>query len=54
MRKNYLYALITVLIWATMASVVKKILFDIPNLEALSISSYFSFVFLLIMKIKSI
>ncbi|MBQ7954631.1 MAG: hypothetical protein IJ282_02665 [Lachnospiraceae bacterium] len=37
MRKNYLYAVTTVLIWSTMTAVVKKMLFDIPNLEALSI-----------------
>lgn len=37
MKKNYIYAVTTVLIWSTMAAVVKKLLFDIPNLEALSI-----------------
>lgn len=53
MKKNYTYALLTVFIWSTMAAVVKKILFDIPNLEALSISSYFAFAFLLIMNLKN-
>ncbi|MGN0432399.1 MAG: DMT family transporter [Lachnospiraceae bacterium] len=53
MKKNYLYAVVTVLIWSTMASVVKKMLFDIPNLEALSISSFFAFLFLLIVNIKN-
>lgn len=53
MRKNYIYALTTVLIWATTAAMVKKILFDIPNLEALSISSYFAFLFLLLVNAKN-
>lgn len=53
MKKNYIYAFTTVLIWSTMAATVKKILFDIPNLEALSISSYFAFIFLLFINIKT-
>lgn len=52
-KKNYIYALIAVLIWATMAAVVKVVLFDIPNLEALSISNFFAFFFLLILNISS-
>ena len=53
MKKNYIYAITTVMIWATMATVVKMMLFDIPNLEALSISSIFAFLFLLLMNIKT-
>lgn len=53
MKKNYVYALTTVLIWSTTAAVVKKLLFDIPNLEALSVSSYLGFLFLLIANIKN-
>lgn len=53
MKKNYIYAITTVMIWATMATVVKMMLFDIPNLEALSISSVFAFLFLLLMNIKT-
>ncbi|MBO5070847.1 MAG: EamA family transporter, partial [Roseburia sp.] len=53
MKKSYVYALTTVLIWSTMAAVVKKMLSDIPNLEALSISSYFSFLFLLMINVKN-
>lgn len=53
MKKNYIYALTTVFIWSTMAAIVKKLLFDIPNLEALSISSYFAFLFLLILNVKN-
>lgn len=53
MKKNYLYAIITVLIWSTMAALVKKIMFDIPNLEALSVSSWFAFLFLLLVNLKN-
>lgn len=53
MNKHYIYAMITVFIWSTMAAVVKKMLYDIPNLEALSVSGYFAFLFLLIVNIKS-
>ncbi len=53
MKKNYIYAFATIFIWSTMAAVVKKLLFDIPNLEALSISSYFAFLFLLLINVKN-
>ena len=53
MKKNYIYAIVTVLIWSTMATTVKMMLADIPNLEALSISSYIAFIFLLLMNIKT-
>ena len=53
MKKSYIFAIITVVIWATMAAVVKLILFDIPNLQALSISSYFAFAFLLVLNVKT-
>ena len=51
MKKNYIFAFSTVFMWATLAAVVKKILYDIPNLEALAISSYISFAFLLVVNI---
>lgn len=35
------------------ASIVKSMLSDIPNLEALSISSYFAFLFLLIVNVRN-
>ena len=38
-NKSFIYAVITVLIWSTLASVVKSLLHNIPNLEALCISS---------------
>lgn len=53
MKKNYIYAAISVAIWSTMAPVIKVLLFDIPNMEALSISSYIAFLFLLIMNVKN-
>ena len=51
-KTQYIYAVITVLIWSTMAAIVKSLLSDIPNLEALSVSSVFAFVFLLIVNIR--
>lgn len=53
MKKSYIYASITVVIWATLAPVVKLLLNDIPSFEALAISSAFAFVFLLIVNIIS-
>lgn len=53
MKKNYIYAIVTVFIWSTMAALVKKMLYDIPNLEALSISSFVAFLFLLIVNLKN-
>lgn len=53
MKKNYIFALITILIWAFMATMVKLLLTDIPNLEALAISSVFAFLFLLIINVKT-
>ena len=53
MKKNYIYAITTVSIWSTTAAMVKKMLYDIPNLEALSISSFFAFIFLLMVNVKS-
>lgn len=53
MKKNYIYALTTVLIWSTMAATVKKMLFDIPNLQALSISSFIAAIFLFLMNLIS-
>ena len=51
MKKNYTFAIITVLIWSTLAATAKLVLNNIPNLQALGISSVFSFVFLLILNI---
>ena len=53
MQKNYIYAFLTVFIWATLAAIAKMLLSDIPNMEALSISSVFSFVFLLLINLKN-
>ncbi len=47
MKKNYIYALLTVFIWATMAAITKRLLADIPNLQTLSVSSVFAFLCLL-------
>ena len=47
MKKSILYAIITVLVWSTMAPVVKVMLTAIPSLEALAISSFMAAFFLL-------
>ncbi len=51
MKKNYIFAIVTVSCWSTLAPIVKKLLYDIPNLEALSVSSFLAFFFLLLMNI---
>ncbi|MCR5652535.1 MAG: DMT family transporter [Ruminococcus sp.] len=53
MKKSYIFASVTVLIWATLAPVAKLLLTDIPSFETLAISSAFAFVFLLIVNIIS-
>jgi len=51
-RKNYLYAIITVLIWATNAPLAKVLLNGLPSLETLSVSSFLAFGFLLAVNLK--
>lgn len=51
MGKSYIYAGITVLIWSTLATVAKIVLYDIPNFEALAFSGFSAFLFLLIINI---
>ena len=53
MKQSYIYGLTTVAIWSTLAAVVKTILRDIPNFEALAVSSIFAFLFLLSVNIVS-
>ena len=53
MRKSYLYAGITVLIWSTLATVAKMVLDDIPSFQVLAVSSALAFVFLLAVNIVS-
>lgn len=53
MRKNVFYALTAVLCWSTLAPVAKKILADIPNLQALAASSFLAFLALLILNIAT-
>lgn len=47
-NKSYLYAILTVFIWSTMATIVKMMLVDIPSLQMLSISSFCGVGFLLV------
>ena len=51
MKKNFIFAITTVFMWSTLAAVVKLLLSDIPNLQALAISSYISSGFLLIVNV---
>ena len=53
MKKSYMYAIVPVLIWSTLASIAKTILSALPNMEVLSISSVFAFIFLLLLNIKN-
>ena len=52
MKKNYLYALLTVFIWGSLATVAKLLLSEFPNLQTLFIGSIFAFIALLIINIK--
>lgn len=47
MKRSLIYAAVTILIWSTMAPVVKSLLASIPSLEVLSVSSFMAFLFLL-------
>ncbi|MGN0708887.1 MAG: DMT family transporter [Anaerovoracaceae bacterium] len=51
MKRNYTFALLTVIIWATMAAAVKLMLSSVPDLEALCISAVFAFLFLLLVNV---
>jgi len=53
MKKNYLYAISAVLIWSTLASVSKMMLTDLPNMQTLSVSAVFAFLFLLFINLKT-
>ena len=53
MKKNYLYAFMTVSVWSTTATISKLLLLNIPTLEALAISGFLAFLFLLIMNMKT-
>ena len=53
MKRNYLYAILTVAIWSAMAAIIKMLLKDVPDLEALALSSVFGFLFLLLVNTAS-
>ena len=48
MKKNYIYAFLTVIIWGTTALIAKAILTNIPDLETLAYSSIFACLFFVI------
>ncbi|MBO4288722.1 MAG: DMT family transporter [Lachnospiraceae bacterium] len=49
MKRSLTYGMITVLLWSTMAPVVKVVLGEIPSLEALTVGSVLAFLFLLVL-----
>lgn len=53
MKKNYFYAAVTVVIWATTTVVVKIVLSNIPDMQALCVSSFLAFIFMLAVNIKT-
>lgn len=53
MKKNYLYAFLTVSVWSTTAAISKLLLLDIPTLETLAISGFLAFLFLFIRNVKT-
>ena len=53
MKKNYVYAFLTVAVWSTTAAITKLLLSDIPTMETLSISSFLAFLFLLVLNIRT-
>ena len=53
MNKSMLYGLGAVLIWSTLAAVVKSVVTSIPNLEALAVSSLIAFLTLFILNFRS-
>ncbi len=53
MKKSFFYALTAVMIWSTLAPVVKMTLSVIPNLEALAVSGFSAFIFLFIWNLRS-
>ena len=53
MKKNYIYAFLTVSVWSTTAAITKLLLSDIPTLETLSISSFLAFLFLFGLNLKT-
>ena len=53
MKKNYIYAFLTVSVWSTTAAITKLLLSDIPTLETLSISSFLAFFFLFGLNLKN-
>ena len=52
MNKSRFFAIFTVLIWATNPAVVKSMLGEIPNMQALSAGSFMAFLFLLGVNLK--
>ena len=48
MKKQYFYASISILLWSTTATITKLLLGSLNSMQILFISSFFAFIFLLI------
>lgn len=51
MKKQYLYAVISIFCWSTVAAITKLLLDHINNIQLLWISSFFAFVFLFVVNL---
>lgn len=51
MQKGYFYALISILLWSTTATVTKLLLKDITSIQVLLVASFFAFVFLFVVNL---
>lgn len=53
MKKQYVNGILTVMIWATMATVAKSALAELPNMEVLAAGSLFAFLFLFCVNVST-
>lgn len=51
MKKEYVYAFVSILLWSTTATITKLLLSSLNSIQILTISSFFAFSFLLIINI---
>jgi len=51
MKKQYLYAMISIFLWSTTATVTKLLLGDLNSIQILAVASLFAFVFLFIINL---
>ena len=51
MKKSYMFAGISILIWSTIATIAKLLLGTLSNFQVLFVSCFFAFMFLLVVNI---